>query len=112
MVDRCVMCGNEIPEGRGQTCYNCEQSIITVGRFLQSYEEPKKCKLCSQVWPSKEAYVNTIGDHWEEECSIVIDDDKPWLYVPVEMDFYYSDTYLQIDYCPKCGRKLTEENDG
>ena len=83
--------------------------------WLGHIDPPKKvklttgCTLCDKIWSSKEAYQNFIGDHWEEEIVIAMEDDKPYLYIPIEMDNYYSDTYLQINYCPKCGRRLIEE---
>lgn len=64
------------------------------------------CLLCDKIWSSKEAYQDFVGDHWEEKIVIAMEDDEPYLYVPIEMDDYYSDTVMQINYCPKCGRKL------
>lgn len=83
--------------------------------LFERSEAPKKanvaigCPLCNKIWSSKEAYQNFVGDHWEEKIVIAMEDGKPYLYIPIEMDDYYSDTYLQINYCPKCGRKLVEE---
>ena len=67
------------------------------------------CPLCEKIWNSKEEYQNFVGDHWEEKNTIVMEYGKPYLYIPIEMDDYYSDTYMQINYCPKCGRRLTPE---
>lgn len=64
-----------------------------------------ECKLCETIWSSKECYTNQFSHHWDEEKAIVMEDGKPYLYIPCE-DFYYSDTVMQINYCPKCGRKL------
>ena len=75
-------------------------------------EPPKKvkiatgCSLCDEIWSSKEAYEYAMD--WPDKIAIVMEDGKPWLYIPCE-DCYYSDTKLQINYCPKCGRKLVEE---
>ena len=75
-------------------------------------EPPKKvavatgCPLCDVIWISKEAYEYIMD--WPEKIAIVMEDEKPWLYIPCE-DVYYSDTKLQINFCPKCGRRLTEE---
>ena len=35
MEDKCVCCGDLIPEGR-QTCWKCEQAILKVGKVLQN----------------------------------------------------------------------------
>lgn len=64
------------------------------------------CPLCDKIWSSKEVY--EYETDWCERIAIVIEDGKPWLYVPCE-DVYYSDTKLQINFCPKCGRRLVEE---
>ena len=69
------------------------------------------CDFCKKIWSSKEEYEKHFMYSYEEDVAIVLDDEygnKPSLYIPVE-DCYYSDTYLTIDYCPKCGRKLTED---
>ena len=63
------------------------------------------CPLCDTIWSSKEAYEYEMD--WPEKIAIVMEDEKPWLYVPCE-DSYYSDTKLQINYCPKCGRRLVK----
>lgn len=64
------------------------------------------CPLCDEIWSSKEAYEYAMD--WPDKIAIVMENGKPWLYVPCE-DSYYSDTRLQINYCPKCSRKLVEE---
>ena len=64
------------------------------------------CPLCDTIWSSKEVYEYAMG--WPEKIAIVMEDEKPWLYVPCE-DVYYSDTRLQINFCPKCGRELMKE---
>ena len=69
------------------------------------------CEFCNKIWSSQEEYSNSVGYPWDEIISIVVKDGELWLYVPIE-DSYYSDTYLQINYCPKCGRKLMEEKNG
>lgn len=35
MEDKCVCCGEPIPEGR-QICWKCEQSALKAGKILQS----------------------------------------------------------------------------
>lgn len=68
------------------------------------------CEFCKKIWNNKEEYKNQFEYPWDECVAIVIDkdyDNKPSLYIPVD-DYYYSDTYLQINYCPKCGRKLID----
>lgn len=82
--------------------------------FFKQMETTKKtavatgCPLCSRIWSSAETYENSCKSPYQEEIVIVMKDDKPWLYIPID-DWYYSDTYIQINYCPKCGRRLTEE---
>ena len=69
------------------------------------------CDFCKKIWNSKEEYAKQFTYPYDENVAIVLDKwygDKPSLYVPIE-DSFYSDTYLQIDYCPKCGRKLTRD---
>ena len=69
------------------------------------------CDFCKKIWSSKEEYTEQFTYPDDENVAIVLDDErcnKPSLYIPIE-DCHYSDTYLQIDYCPKCGRKLTED---
>lgn len=41
MENRCVCCGEIIPEGR-QICYSCECGIVKTGIILQTYEEHDK----------------------------------------------------------------------
>lgn len=77
-------------------------------------DPPKKvkvatgCPLCDEIWSSKEAYQNFCEYSSRERIVIVMEDGKPWLYIPCA-DEFYSDTKIQINYCPKCGRKLVEE---
>ena len=75
---------------------------------LEQIEKPKvamRCSLCEKIWSSKEAYQSVYGDHWNQPISIIMEDRKPWLYVPCEDD-WYSRTVMQINFCPKCGRRL------
>lgn len=37
MEERCVMCGEIVPEGR-QVCPSCEQVMLRVGMIIQSQE--------------------------------------------------------------------------
>ena len=63
------------------------------------------CSLCSTIWSSKEEYQKQFEWHHDEGCAIVMEDEEPCLYVPCE-DWFYSDTIMEINYCPKCGRKI------
>lgn len=63
------------------------------------------CSLCNKIWVSKEAYQDNFERHYDEDCAIVMEDEELWLYVPCG-DWYYSDTVMQINFCPKCGRKI------
>ena len=55
-----------------------------------------------------EEYKKLFKSHWDEEQVIVKKGDEYWVYIPMD-DYFYSGNYLQINYCPECGRKLTEE---
>lgn len=63
------------------------------------------CDLCKKIWNSVDEYQCQFKYDWDEEIGIVMKDDKPWLYVPIG-DNYFSDTYMQINFCPKCGRRV------
>ena len=82
---------------------------------LEHTVPPKKtavvtgCPLCDKIWNNKEEYKDFVGDEWEESIAIVLENDKPYLYIPIEGDFYYSDTYMQINFCPKCGKRLVTD---
>ena len=67
------------------------------------------CKLCEKIWKSKDEYRESERYPWDERIVITMKEGQPWLYVPCG-DTWYSDTVLQINYCPYCGRKLTEES--
>lgn len=85
-----------------------------VQELFERTEPPKKvkvatgCPLCDEIWSSAEAYKDFCEHSYREKIAIVMENGKPWLYIPCEDD-YYSDTRLQINYCPKCRRKLVEE---
>lgn len=63
------------------------------------------CDLCKKIWDSMDEYQCRFEHASDEETSIVMKDRKPWLYIPVD-DPYYSDAYIQINFCPKCGRRV------
>ena len=63
------------------------------------------CDLCKKIWNNVNEYKNQFKNSWYEEISIVMKDDSPWLYIPVD-DSYYSGTYMPVNFCPKCGRKI------
>ena len=69
------------------------------------------CEFCKKIWSSQKEYKESVGNHWEENNAIVMEDGVHRLYIPIEMDFYYSGTYMTLNFCPKCGRKLTENED-
>lgn len=41
MEERCVCCGESIPEGR-QVCWKCEQAALKAGKILQSAAATKE----------------------------------------------------------------------
>lgn len=88
--------------------------VINPQELFKQIKPPKKvavatgCPLCDEIWSSTEAYQNFCEHSYREKNVIVMENGKPWLYIPCEDD-YYSDTRMQINYCPKCSRKLVEE---
>lgn len=64
------------------------------------------CDLCKKIWDNVDEYQAQFKYDWDEEIAIVMKNDEPWLYIPIEGDSYYSDTYLQLNFCPKCGRQI------
>lgn len=64
-----------------------------------------ECELCKKIWSSQEEYQRQFRYHYDETYALVMEDGEPYLYVPCE-DWYYSDIVMQVNYCPKCGRKL------
>lgn len=63
------------------------------------------CDLCEKIWDNIDEYQDRFEYAYDEEVSIVMKSREPWLYIPVD-DPYYSDMYVQINYCPKCGRQV------
>lgn len=90
-----------------QTCCSMHCSTCPhyeIGNLITATE----CEFCKRIWSSEEEYKNQFKHDWDEQVAIVLDEDnEPALYIPVQ-DYYFSTTYLQINYCPKCGRKLSE----
>lgn len=90
-------------------CSLTTEAILDILKPLTKTAIATGCPLCDKIWSSKEAYQDFVGDHWEEQIVVAMENGKPYLYIPIQMDSYYSDTYLQINWCPKCGRRLIEE---
>ena len=65
------------------------------------------CDFCSKIWSSQSEYKKQFEHPYDETNAIVMESGSPYLYVSIG-DWYYSDTYIQLNYCPKCGRKLQE----
>lgn len=64
------------------------------------------CIFCRKIWNNIKEYKEYYRENeYYEEDAIVMFNGKHWLYVTCE-DSYYNDTNMQINYCPKCGRKL------
>lgn len=85
--DRCICCGEVIPEGR-MVCPYCLVS-----------QKTEKCNWCEpghETCGTCKRYFDYFGDG-TEECSAMFDDEQCVGYAP-------------IDYCPKCGRKLVSED--
>ena len=79
--------------------------------ILKHIKLPKKtkavtgCPLCSNIWSSAESYKKFANDSDAYyKTVIVVWDDKPWLYTMCD-DWYL----MQINLCPKCGRRLMKE---
>ena len=96
----------------GQATTSTTVAYPNIQEMLEGIKPPKKvtvatgCPLCDKIWSSKKAY--EYSTDWPEKIVIVMEDGKPWLYIPCEDD-YWSDTKLQINFCPKCGRELIKE---
>ena len=53
-----------------------------------------ECELCKKIWSSQEEYCKQFAHHhYDETYALVMEDGKPYLYVPCE-DWYYSDTVV------------------
>ena len=70
------------------------------------------CEFCKKIWDNLNIYQAQFSHEWEERNAIVMQGYEPYLYVPCEDDPFYSDIVMQIDYCPKCGRKLIKDSEG
>lgn len=64
------------------------------------------CEFCKKIWSSQEEYISQFEHYWEQENAIVTKNEEPYLYAPCEQDYYYSGVVMQVNYCPKCGRKI------
>jgi hypothetical protein len=82
-----------------------------IQELLKHIDPPKKtkvatgCPLCNNIWSSAETYKKFFNDSDAYyKTVIVVYDDEAWLYTMCD-DWYL----MQIDYCPKCGRKLVRD---
>lgn len=63
------------------------------------------CDLCEKIWDNIDEYQGQFRYLSDEKIGIVMKDRNPWLYIPVDPP-HYSDAYVQINFCPKCGRQV------
>ena len=64
------------------------------------------CNLCNNI-KKIEQYEEV--DSWDRKNTIVQKKDKTFgLWIECD-DYYYSGVAMEINYCPKCGRKLNGE---
>lgn len=64
------------------------------------------CDLCCIIYDSIEAYWKSVKSHWDESIVLINNgNNEIGLYTPCE-DFYYSNISTNVNYCPKCGRRL------
>ena len=63
------------------------------------------CDLCEKIWDNIDEYQGQFRYLSDEKIGIVMKDRNPWLYIPVDPP-HYSDVYVQINFCPKCGRRV------
>ena len=63
------------------------------------------CDLCEKIWDNIDEYQGQFRYLSDEKIGIVMKGRSPWLYIPVDPP-YYSDAYIQINFCPKCGRRV------
>ncbi len=75
------------------------------------YDDAMSCKFCKKIWSSTEAFEES--DLCINECGIVLKDKKTWLCDVNRFGdvIYWVDDLMQINFCPICGRKLTEEDE-
>ena len=66
------------------------------------------CEFCEKIWDSVSEYKKNFSYNYEERDAIVMYSGRPGLYVSCD-DYYYSRVVMDVNYCPKCGRKLIEE---
>lgn len=69
--------------------------------------ETNSCNFCSKIWNNAEEYELSLRYPWNVDPAIVMQDGKPYIYVPCE-DSYYSRCVTEASYCPVCGRKIME----
>lgn len=62
------------------------------------------CKLCKTIYKNKDEYENKFKNHLYELPAIIMEHENPCLYMNYSNTFI--NTYMQINFCPKCGRKI------
>ena len=67
------------------------------------------CEFCEKIWSSVSEYKENFSYSWEEGDAIVMYHGQPGLYVSCD-DYYYSRVVMGINYCPRCGRELIEDD--
>jgi hypothetical protein len=67
------------------------------------------CEFCKKIWSSIDAFKES--ELCIDDCAIVMKDGKTWFgAVNIFGDvILWVNELMPIDYCPICGRKLTEE---
>lgn len=67
------------------------------------------CKFCEKIWSSTEAFKESAL--CIDDCGIVMKNKRPWL---CDVNRFgdvicWVNDLMPINYCPICGRKLTED---
>ena len=63
------------------------------------------CDFCSNILPVTE-YKAQFEWEYDEKDALVLAGDEVYLYTTCE-DTYYNGCSMKVMYCPKCGRKVT-----
>lgn len=64
------------------------------------------CDLCKKIWDNVDEYLAEHG--LGKKPAIVMEDGEPWLYLLID-GWYYNGKYLQLNFCPKCGRQINPD---
>ena len=69
------------------------------------------CEFCKKIWESEDEFTKS-SMFFNKETAIVVKEEQFWLYNADRSEnlIFWSNDSEPIERCPKCGRKLGEEN--